>query len=137
MHRIYNLPPPKGNKRAGFIGKLTNKYIYKNLPDGVIEKLKEKTPKSEKGNWSQRFHQSLTPDLGLEDLKKTLYSIEALYIVSKDNEEFEKLEAKYKLQKKKLYASLNMENEKEQIKEDFDKKFDALLNVPSSDDEKD
>ena len=37
--------------KPGFIGRLTNKYVYQNLPKGVLERLKEKTPKSEKGNY--------------------------------------------------------------------------------------
>jgi hypothetical protein len=49
-------------------------------------------------------------------------------------EEFKKLEEKYRIQKKLLYADLNLvvKDEKEQIKADFDKKFKALLSVPSS-----
>jgi hypothetical protein len=47
--------------------------------------------------------------------------------------EFEKLETKYRQQKELLYIDLGLsvENEKEQIKEDFNKKFNALLSVPS------
>jgi len=37
-------------KSPGFVGTLTNKYIYGNLPRGVLEKLKKETPKSERGN---------------------------------------------------------------------------------------
>lgn len=117
--------------KPGFIGKLTNKYIYGNLPKGVLEKLKEETPKSERGNWSRKLHQLLTTEIGREDLKKTINSIEALASVSENKKEFEKLEARYRQQKESLYASLNLKDKEEKIKEDFDRKFKALLSVPA------
>ena len=63
-----------------FIGHLTNKFIYKNLPKGtfVLDALKENTPKTKGGNYKVRLHQSLTEDKGREALKKVLYSVEAL-----------------------------------------------------------
>jgi hypothetical protein len=51
--------------------------------------------------------------------------------VSETKEEFKNLERKYRLKKKSLYAGLDRQIEKDQIKEDFDKKFKALLSVPS------
>lgn len=116
--------------KPGFIGRLTNKYVYQNLPRGVLEKLKEKTPKSEKGNYSWKLHQLLNTEIGREDLKKTINSIEALASASENKQEFEKLEARYRQQKELLYTNLGMRDEKEKIKEDFDRKFKALLNVP-------
>ncbi|GJH39871.1 hypothetical protein RCZ04_04210 [Capnocytophaga sp. HP1101] len=47
-------------KRPGVIGKWTNELIYKQLPKGVLEELKSKTPKSAEGNYTARFFQSLT-----------------------------------------------------------------------------
>jgi predicted ribosome quality control (RQC) complex YloA/Tae2 family protein len=75
----------------------------------------------------------LTTEVGREDLRKTIYSIETLFSISGDMEEFKKLEEKYRRQKELLYADLNLvvKGEKEQIKEDFDKKFKALLKVPT------
>lgn len=135
IFRLYNQPFTVSNiKRPGFIGTLTSKYIiYGNLPKGVLEKLKKETPKSEKGNWSRKLHQLLTTEVGREDLKKTIYAIETLLSISENMEEFKKLEAKYRQQKKLLYSELNLvvKDEKKQIKEDFDKKFKALLSVPS------
>lgn len=115
------------------MGRLTNDLIYDNLPEGVLEKLKKETPFTKRGNRKHRFHQLLTTEVGREDLRKTLNAIETLLSISGDKEEFKKLEARYRLQKKRLYDSLvkNDESEKKQIKEDFDKKFKALLSVPS------
>jgi len=128
--------------KPGFIGRLTNKYVYQNLPQGVLEKLKEKTPKSKKGNYSHKLHQLLTTEIGREDLKKTINSIETLLSISETKEEFEKLEAKYRQRKEFLYTGLGIRNEKrssdevkEKIKEDFDRKFKTLLSVPPQKDE--
>jgi hypothetical protein len=126
--------------KPGFIGRLTNKYVYQNLPKGVLERLKEKTPKSEKGNYSRKLHQLLTTEIGREDLKKTINSIETLASISENKQEFEKLEMKYRQQKELLYTGLDTKrfpsiddmDEKEKIKEDFDRKFKALLNIPPS-----
>jgi hypothetical protein len=64
------------------------------LPKGVLEKLKEKTPKTQGGNYKHKLHQLLTTEVGREDLRKTINSIETLASISEDKPEFEKLEAK-------------------------------------------
>lgn len=76
-----------------FIGHLTNKYIYSNLPKGtfVLAKLKENTPKTTGGNWRYKLHQSLTKDEGREALKKVLYTAEAFASISKDKGHFDRL----------------------------------------------
>ena len=99
--------------------------------------MKEKTPKSERGNWSRKLHQLLTTEIGREDLRKTINSIETLASVSENKQEFEKLETKYRQQKELLYTDLGIESshvtnidEEKKVKEDFDRKFKALLSVP-------
>lgn len=95
IFRLWNIPfTPKNIKRKPqFIGHLTNKYVYQNLPKGifVLGKLKEHTPKTDSGNFKYRLHQSLTKDKGREALKKVLYSVEALASISQDKRQFEKL----------------------------------------------
>ena len=80
-------------RKPQFIGHLTNKYIYSNLPKGkfILDTLKEKTPKTSSGNYKYRLHQSLTKDEGRETLKKVLYSIETLASVSRNKREFDEL----------------------------------------------
>jgi hypothetical protein len=97
-----------------------------------LEKLKEETPRGKGGNYKHNLHQLLTTEIGREDAKKTIYSVETLFSISENMEEFKKLEAKYSRQKELLYDDLNLvvKKEKKQIKEDFDKKFKALLSVP-------
>lgn len=95
IFRLWNIPfTPKNIKRKPqFIGHLTNRYVYQNLPKGifVLDKLKSNTPKTNKGDYKYRLHQSLTEDKGREALKKVLYSVEALASISKNKAEFDKL----------------------------------------------
>lgn len=74
-----------GKNRPQYVGKLTNQYIYDQLPDGVLEELKQKTPKS------KRLHQSLTEQVGVPHLDKQLQQTIALMKASDTWEEFEHL----------------------------------------------
>lgn len=80
-------------KRPGFVGGITNKYIYEMLPKGVVmlQKLKEKTPKSDAGNYTVRLHQSLTPEVGREHLKQQILEVTTLMKVARNWKEFEEL----------------------------------------------
>jgi hypothetical protein len=71
-------------KRPGVIGKWTNKLIYEQLPKDVLKTLKEKTPKSEAGNYTARFFQSLTPDIGEPHLTAQLNQMLTLFQLSDD-----------------------------------------------------
>lgn len=69
-------------KRPGIIGKWTNTFIYEELPNGVLEELKKKTPKSESGNRTNRYHQLLTTDIGEPNLEKQINKVITLFQVS-------------------------------------------------------
>ena len=56
----------------------------------VLKRLKEKTPKTESGNYKVRLFQSLTP-FGKEELKKVLYSVESLAVISESKFKFRRL----------------------------------------------
>ncbi|WP_288898184.1 P63C domain-containing protein [uncultured Capnocytophaga sp.] len=75
-------------KRPGVIGKWTNELIYKQLPKGVLEELKNRTPKSSEGNYTARFFQSLTPDIGHPALTAQIYKVIGLMNISKNWSEF-------------------------------------------------
>ncbi len=85
-------------RRPSVVGTWTNKLIYEQLPKGVIEELKEKTPKSESGNYKARFFQSLTPETGNSHLTAQLNQIVTLFQLSDSMEhmwnQFEKLKAR-------------------------------------------
>lgn len=95
IFRLWEIPftPQYIMRKPQFIGHLTNRYVYKNLPKGVfvLDKLKSKTPKTKGGNFKYRLHQSLTADVGREALKKVLYSVEAIASISNNKIEFERL----------------------------------------------
>lgn len=82
-------------KRPSVIGTWTNKLIYEQLPAGVLDELKKNTPKSESGNYTARFFQSLTPDTGHPHLTAQIQQVVTLFQLS-DNmrhmwSQFEKL----------------------------------------------
>lgn len=72
-----------GTNRPQYVGKLTNQYIYDQLPEGVLKELKEKTPKNRK------LHQSLTESVGVPHLDKQLQKTIGLMQASDTWEEFE------------------------------------------------
>jgi len=99
IFRLWAIPfiPKYIRNKSSFIGKLTTKYIYEQLPKGVLEKIKENIGKTEKGNYKYRFHQSLTPDVGREHLKKQIHEVTALMSISDSKEQFDGLfQKKYK-----------------------------------------
>jgi hypothetical protein len=69
-------------KRPGVIGTWTNALVYKQLPKGVLDELKSKTPKSSSGNYTARFFQSLTPDTGNPHLTAQIQQIVTLFQLS-------------------------------------------------------
>ncbi|WP_312280755.1 P63C domain-containing protein [Oscillibacter sp.] len=82
----------KGKAKSPLVGKITNEIVYEQLPQGVLDELKEKTPKdSHSGNRTKRFHQSLTPDTGIPHLDKHIASLIALMRASDTWDGFYKL----------------------------------------------
>lgn len=69
-------------KRPGVIGTWTNKVIYEQLPRGVLQELKRKTPKTPAGHYRARFFQSLTQDIGSPHLQNQLNSVIAVMQIS-------------------------------------------------------
>ena len=75
-------------KRPGIIGKWTNMFIYEELPNGVLDELKKKTPKNESGNRTSRYHQLLTLDIGEPNLEKQINKVITLFQVSDNMRQF-------------------------------------------------
>lgn len=82
-------------KRPQVIGKWTNTLVYEQLPKGVLKKLKEVTPKSKAGNYTARFFQSLTADIGDPHLTAQVNQVITLFMLSDNMKDmwnkFEKL----------------------------------------------
>jgi len=66
---------PMTVKRPGVIGAWTNTYIYKQLPDGVLEELKKQTPKDAKGRRKHQYHRLLTANIGNPHLERQLAAV--------------------------------------------------------------
>ncbi|PKP32491.1 MAG: hypothetical protein CVU00_11645 [Bacteroidetes bacterium HGW-Bacteroidetes-17] len=85
-------------KRPSVVGTWTNKLIYEQLPKGVIDELKAKTPKSLSGHYTARFFQSLTAETGNPHLTAQLNQIITLFQLSDNMKhmwtQFEKLKSR-------------------------------------------
>jgi hypothetical protein len=132
VYRLWGLPfiPKYIKNKPSFIGKLTTKYIYDLLSDGVVDKIKEKTGKTDKGNWKYKWHQSLTPEIGREHLKKQIIEVTTLMSISKSKSEFNELfERKYNAKPIQLELEFNEDiNEvKSKSNDDFDKGIDKII----------
>ena len=74
LHRVWGWPyQPGNNSRNAYIGQLTNTLIYKQLPPGVLDELKKKSPKSRStGRRKTTLHQGLTEDVGHPSLERQI-----------------------------------------------------------------
>jgi hypothetical protein len=147
IYRLWNIPfTPKNIKhKPQFIGILTAKFVYENLPKGtfVLQKLKDKTPRTKGGYYRYKLHQSLTKEVGREALKKVINSVEALASVSENKKQFLKLlQEKYGQKElpfpnideidkasKIIEADSNIKEENPELPP-FDNLLKAVLNVP-------
>lgn len=77
-------------KRPGVIGTWTKELIYKQLPKNVLEELESRTPKSDQGNYTARFFQSLTPDIGHPALTAQIYKVIGIMNISSNWAEFKR-----------------------------------------------
>jgi hypothetical protein len=130
IYRLWGLPfiPKYITNKPSFIGKLTTKYIYEQLPKGVIEKIKENTGKTEKGNWRYKWHQSLSPAIGREHLKKQIIEVTTLMSISQSKEQFDALfRQKYnKIVQLELEFNENIEDKNKKLSK-FDKTIKQAL----------
>jgi len=69
-------------KRPGCVGTWTNKLIYEQLPPGILDELKKKTPKSTSGNRTRRYFQLLTEDIGSPHLKEQINQVITVFQLS-------------------------------------------------------
>jgi len=95
IFRLKGWPYEPGSvKRPGVIGSWTNKYVYDQLPKGVLAELKKKTPRDAKGRRKHRYHQLLTLDIGNIHLEKQLVAVMTLFRAASNWRVFEGLAAR-------------------------------------------
>ncbi len=122
-------------KRPSVIGKWTNKLIYERLPKGVLSELKKITPKSESGNYTARFHQSLTQDIGNPDLQAQIFKVIGIMRIS-DNwkqfiSNFNKMVQRESGQIELKFEDLEYKGEPKTVdKTSFNDALGALMKVP-------
>jgi P63C domain len=61
--------------RPSVVGKYTNDLVYERLAPGILEELKSRNPKDEKGHRKSKHHQWLTEDIGHPALAQHLYAV--------------------------------------------------------------
>jgi hypothetical protein len=85
---------PLSVKRPQYVGKLTNQLVYEQLPEGVLDDLKRKNPKDEKGRRKHKFFQFLTEDIGNPHLERHIASVTTLMRAAPNWKIFDRLFAR-------------------------------------------
>lgn len=80
---------PLSVKRPQYVGKLTDYIVYRRLPPGVLDELRNKNPKNENGHRRYKHHQFLTPEVGHFHLDRHLIAVITLMRVAKTWEQFD------------------------------------------------
>ncbi len=77
LFRLKGIPYPVGvsGRKPSYIGMWTNDIVYKRIAPGVLDELKTRNPKNERGNPGHKLHQSLTRELGHPKLTKHLENV--------------------------------------------------------------
>lgn len=118
-------------KRPGVVGTYTNQFVYDMLPPGVVQKIKQVTPKNASGNYMYKFHQSLTPDVGREHLRNQLISVTTILSISRSWQEFKDLFArKFGQTAIDFDEPLNDALSKSMSVPEFNKSLSGLMSVP-------
>jgi hypothetical protein len=76
------------NLRPGYVGTFTNRYVYDLFPKEVMDEIKKLNP-AESNFRKNKYHQYLTPNIGVPQLDKHISKLIAVMKLSKDIYEFE------------------------------------------------
>ncbi len=91
IYRIHSWPYKPGTaKRTPFIGHLINKYVYGELPPGVLADLRRLNPVTDRGYRKRKHFQHLTADTGNEHLDRQIMTVITLMRISDTKEELER-----------------------------------------------
>lgn len=81
---------PFSVKRPSLVGRLTNNMVYERLAPGVLDELKQQTPRNKRGQHVQHLHRRLTEDVGHPRLQEHLSAVIALMKISKNWDDFKR-----------------------------------------------
>jgi hypothetical protein len=82
---------PGSTHRPQYVGKLINDLVYKQLPPGVLDRLQEVNPVTEKGYRRHKHFQFLTEETGDPHLDKQIAVVTTLMRASDDKDDFHRL----------------------------------------------
>ncbi|MGH9621282.1 MAG: P63C domain-containing protein, partial [Bryobacteraceae bacterium] len=92
FEQIYRLQgweyKPGTSQRVPYVGKLVNKYVYEQLPPGVLDELRRRNPRVDGGYRRHKFHQLLTADTGNPHLDKQISTVTTLMRISEGVSDF-------------------------------------------------
>ena len=95
FEQIYRLQEwdykPGTAKRTPYVGKLINKYVYEQLPPGVLDELRELNPVTASGRRKHKHFQYLTADTGNKHLDRQISTVTTLMRISDNRAQFEAL----------------------------------------------
>lgn len=80
---------PGSAKRTPQVGHLINKYIYEQLPKGVLPELRRLNPMTERGYRKHKHFQFLTADTGNPHLDRQITAVMTLMRISDTKQDFE------------------------------------------------
>lgn len=78
-------------KRPGVVGRYTNDIVYDRLAPNLVDELKKKNPRNEKGQAKTKDHQWLTPDVGHPALSQHLHAVIGLMRASTSWDGFKRI----------------------------------------------
>lgn len=90
LFRLKNLQWPSAKNPPQYVGHWTNDLVYKRIAPGVLDELRNKTPKTARGHRKHSFHQWLTDDIGHPKLQEHISAVIALMRSSDDWDDFHK-----------------------------------------------
>jgi hypothetical protein len=82
-----SFPPKEGTKKPLYVGHWTNDIVYSRLQPGIVKKLREVNPKTER---SRKHHQHFTEDMGVQELKVHLSNVTFLMKTCSTDAEFKR-----------------------------------------------
>jgi hypothetical protein len=95
IYRVHGWPYKPGNaKRTPLVGHLINKYVYGQLPPGVLQELQRLNPVTDAGYRKRKHFQYLTADTGNEHLDRQIMTVTTLMRISDTKQDLERNIAK-------------------------------------------
>lgn len=79
---------PGSAKRPSVVGHMINKYIYKQLPPGVLEELQRLNPVGDNGRRAHKHHQHVTEGTGNSALDRQIATVTTLLRISDTKNQF-------------------------------------------------